>query len=69
MSMSKEDIIKVKMALGTGVLNQMTLNHLLDSAKVYATKIADDHYEQMTDEEREGMLERLKEQEKAQENQ
>ena len=63
--MNEEDESQVKMGLANQVLNQMTLNHLLDSAKVYATQIAEQHFLKMSDEDKGKMLEQLKPEEEA----
>ena len=58
--MNEEDTSRVKLGLANQVLNQMTLNHLLDSARVYSTQVAEQHFGQMSDEDKNNMLEQLK---------
>ena len=66
--MNEEDTARVKLVIATQILNQMTLNHLLDSAKVYASRASDQHFEQMSDEDKQTLLDTLNEQEKPSES-
>jgi hypothetical protein len=47
------------MGLANGVLNQMTLNHILDACKVFSQQVAEQHFAQMSEEDKQTMLENL----------
>ena len=61
--MTDEEVSQIKLGLATGVLNQMTLNHILEACKLYSTQVAEQHFQQMSDEDKTTMLGNLNKQE------
>ncbi len=61
--MTDDEVNQIKLGLANGVLNQMTLNHILEACKGFSQQIAEQHFEQMSDEEKATMLENLNQEE------
>jgi D-mannonate dehydratase len=57
--MTDDEVSQIKIGLANGVLNQMTLNHILEACKQFSTQVAEQHFEQMSDEDKTTMLEKL----------
>jgi len=56
-----DKIIKDKMieALGTSILNQLNLNGIVEAAKSYSIQLANQQLEQMSDEDKEKLIEHI----------
>lgn len=63
--MDKNDIEKITIALANEFLNSFNINGLLEAAKQYSIKLANEKIEGFSDEEKESLLKDIKERESA----
>jgi len=66
-----EDKVKQKLvsAIGTDILNQLSLNGVIEACKFYSIKLAEEHYDKLDEDEREKVLKNVIEMEAKQEAQ
>jgi len=66
-----EDKVKQKLvsAIGTDILNQLSLNGVIEACKFYSIKLAEEHYDKLDEDEREKVLKNVIEMEAKQEEQ
>ena len=57
--MSEEEKSRIVEAIANSILNQLSLNGVIEASKVYSMNLAINKYEEMTEEERKSLLERL----------
>ena len=63
--MDKNDIEKITIALANEFLNSFNINGLLEAAKQYSIKLANEKIETLSDEDKESLLKDIKERESA----
>ena len=57
--MSEEEKTKIIEAIANSILNQLSLNGVIEASKVYSLNLANKKYEEMTEEERKSLLEQM----------
>ena len=57
--MSEEEKSRIIEALANSVLNQLTLNGVIEASKVYSLNLANNKYKEMSAEERKNLLKQL----------
>ena len=57
--MSEEEKSKIIEALANSILNQLSINGIIEASKVYSLNLATTKYEEMAKEERKNLLEQM----------
>ena len=57
--MSEEEKSRIIEAIANSILNQLSLNGVIEASKVYSLNLANNKYEEMSKKERQSLLEQL----------
>ena len=57
--MSEEEKSKIIEALANSILNQLSINGIIEASKVYSLNLATTKYEEMSEEERQNLLKQM----------
>jgi len=57
--MSEEEKSRIIEAIANSILNQLSLNGVIEASKVYSLNLATNKYEEMSEKERKNLLEQL----------
>jgi hypothetical protein len=57
--MSEEEKSRIIEAIANSILNQLSLNGVIEASKVYSLNLATNKYEEMSEEERKSLLKQL----------